>query len=217
MKVRTRISLSALSLLIAAPTWAFEMAENLTPSDDPSGDELSYRVNHPSAGGNVYFSNKSNQNGVCRALGFEKAAIGSAESSGAIVGPTLIVNDAGTVTGGEVVTSTTGLWFTSIICVNKLSQPLIQTFMRENPTHPTSNAYFSSRSSLTGVCKVLGYQGGGAGAAEHSGSVVPPVLIIDSTGKIEGAEEINNRYGFWISRISCWNSTSTALNPVPRP
>jgi hypothetical protein len=87
--------------------------------DDLSGD-LSALISNPSLGGGILMSNKSYENGVCRALGYERAAVGSIVVGSVYRGPMVIVSENGSVSSGEVATSSSGNEIINLVCITKL-------------------------------------------------------------------------------------------------
>jgi hypothetical protein len=151
----------------------------------------------------LYFSNQSDQNGICRALGYERAAKGSMKKSGEVVGLTVEVNSDGIVSGGNEVTAREGYWASELVCVNPQSaKPNQETPVKID--HPTLDGiYFSDSSNSDGVCRALHYDRAADGGRKKSGEAVGSVIAVDRTGKITGGGIVTDKTGFWILEIIC--------------
>jgi hypothetical protein len=166
-----------------------------------AGDR-SFLLTEPRLGGYL-FDRQSDQNGICKALGYEGAAVGSAEASGAGSLTTVIANRDGIITRFGLVTRTDGYWITKIICLNKTGvREGFRNVLVHMPRHPESYSFYSTKSSNRGVCKLTGHRDA-AGAVRDGGSAVGPVVIVDSEGEVTGGEIITTDRGHWIWDLFC--------------
>lgn len=61
----------------------------------PAQADESFRLTPPLSGDQGHFNASSDQNGVCKLLGYERAAVGSTETSNSSIGLTIVVNAKG--------------------------------------------------------------------------------------------------------------------------
>ena len=176
----------------------------INPLSNPPQADMPSLVNSPNLN-NLNFSASSDQNGVCRAIGYERAAVGAFQQNGSAVGAVLNVNADGTIVSGSEVTSATGEWISQLICVNQMSSaplPGDESVQKiENPQ--LDGIYFSSTSNQDGVCRAMGFGRAADGAFQQNGSAVGAVIIVDETGKITGGAQVTSASGEWISEIVC--------------
>jgi len=154
-------------------------------------------ISYPNIDG-VFFADTSNEQGVCKALGFEMATPGSAHSTGHSADSLLVVDYNGDVSGGK------NKWFdytiSQIICLNKIQR---EKFSVRKISHPVfSNMGISARSHQDGVCRLLGHDRGAPGSTFHS-SVhnSEPLLTISESGNFIG--EPYSQIYFKFTQIIC--------------
>ena len=183
-------------LALTALTCSAYAAEdaNTNPSDNPENQIK--RFSMPSLGDNIYFSGNSDQNAVCKALGYEKAEEGSAT-----VDPKVGVGEAkvlinGTATSGQ----TDGGAITEILCKHKLTRKY--SFKTHNLNSPTEvrKVPYSSKSDPNGVCKVEGYDKALEGSAKNTDHLITvSMVIVDKDGNNAGGDHDN----FGVDQVSC--------------
>lgn len=171
------------------------------------------KIDQPSLNG-IYFSSTSDQSGVCRALGFERAAEGSIQTSGSAVGPVIVADSNGRIANGTLVNSSSGYWISSILCINPIERPFETPELVNGPN--INGLYFSSTSDQTDVCRALGYERAADGSAMTSGAAAGIVLVASSEGKIAGGAIVNSSSGYWISNLICVNRISDGVIPENR-
>jgi hypothetical protein len=145
----------------------------------------------------------SSEDGVCKALGYEKAAKGSSRYS-AVDTDTIQVNESGSIKGGPRTHS-----LTQIVCLNKTNKPTTEkAVVLQSPSHQDSKLPFSSPalkpeygpSSADGVCKALGFQRAAMGSARTRNQDADTIQVNDE-GKVIGGPKT------WsLAQIVCVNS-----------
>jgi hypothetical protein len=174
----------------------------------PAGPGASALLSNPSLGDRILFSSASDQNGVCRAMGYERAAVGTMVR-GVDFNAKVVVDDNGVIFRGENGDYQNGGHdsISEIVCVNKLNGPNNQTVTVIDPKHPTSGVVFSSVSNQDGVCKSQGYPRSANGSATRSVDFNSKV-IVDASGSIVGGEDGDYQRGGHdrIGSIICLNN-----------
>jgi len=149
----------------------------------------------------VFFTENSNENGVCKALGYENSAPGSALSvSVPYPEPLLRINDYGEVLDGD-----TGYkWkkIEKIICIKKIQRENFKVTKIDFPALG-NGVGFAAKSSPDGVCKLLGHEYGVYRATFYKIIVErpEPLLIVDSKGTVIGGD--NGKKWNKIKQITC--------------
>ncbi len=183
-------------------SYAMEMEEFY---EETRGD-LSVILSNPSLGGRVLISSRSDQNGVCKAFGYERAASGAIMFSSNYQGSMINIGPEGKIRLGEVLSETSGLVITRIICLNKISTQSERTILITNPGHNGSGAPYSSRSDQNGVCRSMGFFSAAVGSIMISRTNFRGVMVIaGSDGTITGGEVATGNTGFKIDQIVCIN------------
>jgi hypothetical protein len=204
-------SLVALMLLTSIPTLASEMSfeETLGRFNQVSGVIKMPRhpgSNLPFSASSSYSSSPSSEDGVCRALGFERAASGSSRSD-KDTEDTIQVDRNGNVVGGP-----NAYRMTQIVCLNKLSYPtpldysvLIKgrELVHKNSglSFSASSSYSSSPSSEDGVCKSLGFEKSASGSSRSDKQAVDSIQV-DRSGNVVGGPN-----AYRMTQIVCLNPT----------
>ena len=156
----------------------------------PAFADTSFLVTAPSLGDGVAISATSNQNGTCRALGYEKAAVGSAVLDCNIASGTsqAIVNDDGTVTQGDCGADYCRI--SQLLCLNVMTTTPNLTHLIKVPTHAQSKAPFSATSDQNGVCVSLGYHHAAVGSMIMDCRIVNNLsqVVVDASGSVVGGD-----------------------------
>jgi hypothetical protein len=174
---------------------------------EESKGDLSVLITNPSLGGRVLISSRSDQNGVCRAFGYERAAVGAISFGAKYRGPMVNIDIEGNIRLGEVLTEASGLSVYSIICLNKVSAPKEKTFRIAFPKHNDSWAPYSSKSDQNGVCKSLGFVRAAVGSMIISRRNFEGLMVIaGADGTITSGEVSNGKAGFKVDTLVCINS-----------
>lgn len=129
----------------------------------PPKIETSYLLKNPQhPGSGLLFSYTSDENGVCKSLGYQKAAKDSHRSSSDQT-YTVEVDESGKVIRG----ANDVPLILQIICINSTGIPgPDKSYYIEEPYYSTNPPFkLSSRSSEDGACKVLGYERAAKGSA----------------------------------------------------
>lgn len=149
------------------------------------------KVNNPNfprlrRGPSVKFSGASSETGVCRALGYESAAVGATGYEDVTDTHTVRVNREGTITSGSYAR---GTLIHEIICFGRLPRRLQQRAgLIRNPTHPISSLTFSSASNEHGICRALGYESAAQGATRYRIVANTPMIQVGRDGTITGGD-----------------------------
>ena len=197
------------SLLGSFGAYAMEIKETY---DAETGD-VSALVKDPTypktslsfSASSAYSSSPSSEDGVCKVLGYEKAAPGSSRSD-KITDDVVRVDSDGTVVEGP-----NAYTMTQIVCLNPAKSPtILETLViltESKLVHPQSNlpfsassAYSSSPSSEDGVCRVLGYRRAIIGSS-RSEKETADTIQVDSDGNVVGGPN-----AYTMTRIICANS-----------
>jgi hypothetical protein len=148
----------------------------------------------------------SDENGACRALGFERGVPGSAELEEFEKDGwkfTLKISREGH--GAQFGYSDTdgGYFFSKLACLNKRRDlPGERNVLARRPTYPGSRMVFSASSDRDGVCKALGHEKF-AGAEILSADAVGQVVAVDREGRVAGGDYLGDQDGFWIFKLVC--------------
>jgi hypothetical protein len=174
--------------------------------EETKGD-LSVIITNPTLGGRVLISSRSDQNGVCKAFGYERAALGAVIFDGDYRGPMINIDLEGKIKVGEVMNEISGLTIKKIICLNKISDKKERTFWITNPNHNNSWAPYSSKSDQNGVCKSLGFGRAAVGSMIISRKNFEGLMVIAGPeGTITSGEVATGRSGFKIDDLVCINN-----------
>jgi hypothetical protein len=126
--------------------------------DAITGD-ISTVITQPSLGDGVLIYEMSSQQGVCKALGYEKAVQGSVTKSKKYRGPLVDIGDNGLVSNGKRARVTRSEYaIDQIICLNKTASPKEETHKLTLPVHPDSGIPFYELTNLDMVCKLFGFE-----------------------------------------------------------
>ena len=167
--------------------------------------DVSRVVEWPLMADRISFSSESDQNGVCRAIGFERAAVGSAtfaEKSRMKV----VAGADGKIVRGE--DHDENLAIDKIICLNPGLKRLESAAIAYGPQYKPytletgDEINFSTNSSQDGVCRFLGFE-----KAAKDGVYSHPTdnlkVVLDSKGKIVGGTSAGGRE---IMKMICLNT-----------
>lgn len=143
-------------------------------------------IGDPRTSGGVYFSGGSNENGVCLALGYEKAAVGATLYKTVQSFPMVEVNSRGEVSGGD--TGSNYRRISNIVCINQLDRYPLAGQILVNPSHPLSGQPFSGGSDENGVCIALGYTQAAVGATLYQTVRNTPMIEVNSRGNVSGGD-----------------------------
>jgi hypothetical protein len=167
----------------------------------PAADKT-YLLDQPRLDGHL-FDSESDEHGVCKAMGYERAALGSVLKSGSGFHMTHVVNRHGLIYRFGWIDRWNGYWVKQILCVNKARISAgMRNVLVHKPRHPESFAFFSTKSDATGICRLLGFRGTG-GAVAPNGKGVGPVVILNGEGEVIGGEVTTDSIGTWISKVIC--------------
>jgi hypothetical protein len=192
----------SLLMIVISNSYAMEAEEFY---EETKGD-LSVIFTYPSLGGRVLISSRSDQNGVCKAFGYERAAIGAVIYTSDYKGPLVNIDPEGKIRLGEVQTENSGLSIYRIICLNKISFSTERTILLINPSHNGSGAPYSSRSDQNGVCKSVGFGRAAVGSMMVSRTNFRGLMVIAGPeGTITGGEVATGNSGFKIDQLVCVN------------
>ena len=140
------------------------------------------------------FQDASSLNGVCRSLGYEKAADRSAHDSGSMIkmADTIKVDENGSVVGGPK-----AYFITDIVCLNKTKvYPNEQSIILTNPKHLESGLSYTISSS-NGICRNEGYLRAVSDSVRTSDTYADSIEV-DSSGSVVGVQ--NNKF---VTQIVC--------------
>ena len=199
------LAILALSALTCSAV-AAENTASTNPSDNPENQIK--RITNPSLGDDIYFSGNSDQNAVCKSLGYEKAEEGSATIDMKIAaGKAKVSVDAAAGTSGVV----DGGAITEIICAHRLSRKnSFKTHLFSSPTEVRKVPY-SAKSDPTGVCIAEGYDKALEGSVKNTNKLVTvSMVIVDKTGNNTGGDHDN----FGIEEVGCIKSTPSGHKSV---
>ena len=172
--------------------------------------ERSYLVTLPEITEGIVFRANSHQDGICIAMGYTRAAIGSALLK-EYEGPMVAVNDKGVITGGVINKGEGFLAVESLICLgeeNTEKEEVVLThLLAEELKHPYSEVVYSSGSNVHGVCKSLGYALAVPGAVSvKAASERQQMVVLDSNGRVTSGFVVTNRSNAnMISELVCIN------------
>jgi hypothetical protein len=153
---------------------------SLASAENSSADQTVQLIRHPEIVNNVPFSSRSNQNGVCIALGYEMAARGTAVSV-PVMRSAVTVNAQGNIVGGTYQEEA----LANLVCVNKVGFPKWTGKLFRHPRHPNS-VRFSSQSDQNGACTALGYERGAPGSATRADNYHNAAVTVNSQGLVIG-------------------------------
>lgn len=152
--------------------------------------DASVLVVAPSIGDTVLMSSRSDQNGACKALGYEKAAVGSAVFDCKVSAnlSQVIVDNNGDVSSGDLGKNYCRIQ--QIICLNYVSIPQLKTHLISKPKHLQSEAPYSSRSNQNGVCKSQGYEKAAVGSAVFDCTPEANLsqVVVDNNGNVSSGD-----------------------------
>ncbi len=162
-------------------------------------------LTYPSLGDQVLISSNSNQDGICKAFGYQRAAIGSMVTGSQYRGPLIVIAYSGVVFAGQVSNSQSGFEVKQLVCLNKLTEPQFKTFFVE-PLHLNAKVPFSSKSNQRGVCRALGYDDGAPGSAIFGNSYRGPMVVVNDNGDVVSGDVATSTSGFEINSLVCVNN-----------
>ncbi len=175
-----------------------------------SKGDVSYLVVDPTFGDGIAVSSLSDQEGLCKALGFERAAFGSAVVDGKQFGPAVLIDPTGALTGAALVSPGDGLRIGQMVCVNQVGKPTFETAYVKKPRHQMSNVPFDTKSDQNGICKLQGYDASAIGAATVDGTYRGPMVTVDANGSVIGGSVAVDGAGVNIDALVC----SKAVGPT---
>jgi len=182
--------------MLLLPLLAFSIplyAQDPTSVPDDETQLLTW-PKHLSSG--LPFSIDSNEDGVCVALGYERAAAGSSRTDGFLYN-TILVDTDGIVVGGPSAKA-----ISQMVCVNFLGISIKEkSVLLRKPVHQGSNLPFSTNSNEDGVCVALGYERAAANSSRTDGFRYNAILV-DDEGLVIGGPVSKA-----ISQIVCMNSS----------
>lgn len=145
--------------------------------------ETSYLVETPSLGGGVYFASSSDENVLCQALGYGRAAVGSMsyEVRPSAEGKLISIDEFGDWSGSPL-----DQRVKSIVCVDWILPPVRATHRVSRPAHPRSKALFTASSDENGICDVAGFESGIPRTIVEGKNASGPRVTVDASGKITG-------------------------------
>jgi hypothetical protein len=184
---KQKVNLMILTALIAS----------LVSVEKSSADETVKLIRHPEIVTNVPFSSRSDQNGVCIALGYEMAAQGVAVAV-PVMRSAVTVNAQGDIVGGTYEENA----LANLVCVNKIGPPRWTGKLFRHPKHPNS-VRFSSQSDQNGACTALGYQRGAPGSATRADNYHNAAVTVNSQGLVIGGTYSDMA----LVELVCLNST----------
>ena len=124
-----------------------------------SAAELPRELTWPIASSLTDFHSKSSEDGVCKLLGYERAATNSSRVKNLETAEVFQINEKGQIKSGKI-----SVPMSQIICVNSIPvKPAqeIEVLSSYKLIHPESGlplaAFGSEHSSYNGVCRVLGF------------------------------------------------------------
>lgn len=159
--------------------------------------DTSYLLENPThPDSKLYFSiwDSKEGNGICKAIGFEKAALGS-HRNGDKYDITIRVDES-----GNVVSAPTASAVSKIVCLNKTGVfPRLKSYLITNPMHTQSNLYFSiwDNKEGNGICKAMGFEKAAFGS-HRSGNKYDITIRVDENGNVFSAPT-----GHIVSKIVC--------------
>lgn len=156
-------------------------------------------IHKPLLSGELAISGGSSENGVCKALGYEKAVVGASLYTDVSRKPMVEINNRGSVSGGDI--GSNYHQFDTIVCVNMVGASQISGKLIENPRHPISGQPFSGGSHESGVCKALGFSHAAVGATMYVDVSNTPMLEVDSEGSVSGGDTGNKYHA--VKKIIC--------------
>ncbi len=197
--MKKMITLASLALSLAS-AHSMEIETFL----DPTTNDVSALIKDPVHFGSGMpfsgYSSPSSENGVCVALGYERAASGSLRSSDSKYN-TIRVNSDGIVVAGP-----TDYSITQIVCLNYRNVfPNEKSIKLANPVHPDSNLGYSAYrypSSENGVCRAMGYIRAAAGSLRSSETQVNTIRVDYSGNVVAGPTDYS------ITQIVCLTTRS---------
>lgn len=132
-------------------------------TDFPTLDGFSLSASYEMSGENLYFEfkrDRSNENGVCKALGYEKALRGSSRGTYFSLSNVVVVNSNGSIVSGR----TKAKKITKITCINIVKKALSRSFLffsvnvDGNPIHACiSREPVEAKKDADKTCRALGY------------------------------------------------------------
>lgn len=156
----------------------------------PETKDIFTLIKNPTQGGGVRISASSDENGVCKALGYQRAIVDMLKS-GIYESPMVYVDQNGVIAGGVQ----TGRSINEINCVNKVGEQKEKTLQFINPSYSRINAMFSIYSDQNGVCKAFGLQRAAMGTMNYLGNYFGPTVIADKNGTITEGRRVGPKIG----------------------
>jgi len=167
----------------------------------------------PSING-LNFSSASNANGVCKAMGYQKALADSVQKSDddrfkKIA--SIIMEEDGSINGAQLVTTQSGYGISAITCLNKV-QNRPEFDVKSVAVSNLGGYMISSKSDKDGVCRLSGYDKAIYNSETKQDRIAGKALILNSKGVPESAEDIDSRTGYSITNIICVQKKSRNLD-----
>lgn len=173
----------------------------------PNPNEISYLLDYPALtlGSKVPFSRKSDENGICIALGYEKAAVGTRQSDNLYRGSLVIVGANGLVASGEIASDYSKFVTRSLVCINKIAASKEETVFVTGSqlVHSISSIPYSNKSSQNSVCKTLGYEKAVLGTMRSNNNYRGPLVILNEDGLITSGEIASDYSRYVMSSLVC--------------
>jgi hypothetical protein len=154
-------------------------------------NEKSYLIKNPThSNSEIPFAYYSDENGVCKALGYGRAAKGSSRYGE--IALNVKVNSA-----GSVVASGIDYILQQIVCLNKTNVEISESVVLvTEPRHADSNLLFQYYADQNGVCRNLGYLRGAVGSATYTDKT--DTISVNSDGEVIGGP-----YDYGMGSILC--------------
>jgi hypothetical protein len=168
----------------------------------------------------VLFSSESDINGVCKALGYQKAANLTKDNDPTSRGTLIVVDENGKIIRGEYADKSQGFGLKQVTCLNKVIGYKAAENVEKISDLKISGVLVSTSSNENGVCQVLGYERGVLKSGVPDSTARGVMLVIDNNGNPVKGEAATNTTGFNISELVCINKQSQqriSFVKVPNP
>jgi hypothetical protein len=193
--MKTALMMTALLVSVSASAMEIEKF-----SDPATGDTSALIKNPTHYGSNLPLSgayHPSDENGVCKLLGYEKAALGSAR-----IDYDAMVNTLQIERDGYIISGPSDYPISQIVCLNQTnSYPNERSVIVSNPTHADSRLPFSGGyhpSSENGVCVSIGYRKVALHSERINYTALVDAIQVNETGSV-----IAGPSDYIISQIVC--------------
>ena len=167
-------------------------------------------ISMPKVGG-INFSSKSDKDGICILMGYEKAIPGENVTDGSVYGMSIVVNKKGVVLHGDIVDSSVGAVMSQVTCANRvINRNTNLEIAKVTNLKLKNDIIVSSLSKENGVCKLLGYERGVEQSGRQDGAYRGVMAIIDEKGNSDTANFSTSDSGARMSEVICVNKLSSA-------